>query len=85
MNKFVKYKTTWCSSFGNKEQSRCSLAESGGGKELTGLYINGNTSTPMNYVISDHLGSIWALANESKVSELGFIGFWDFPDYFLTC
>ena len=40
-----------------------------GGKELTGLYMqstdNSTQSSEMGYVISDHLGSVWTLANES--------------------
>ncbi len=35
-----------------------------GGKELTGLYIKEYSSEQMGYVISDHLGSVWALAND---------------------
>ncbi len=35
-----------------------------GGKELTGLYIKENSTGQMGYVISDHLGSVWALAND---------------------
>ena len=36
-----------------------------GGKELGGIYIDQNGYGQMGYTITDHLGSIWALVNES--------------------
>lgn len=65
------------SSFGNKEQS----AKARGGNELTGLYIKENSTGQMGYVISDHLGSTWALASDQGGFIEQYAGV--YPDIFI--